>query len=285
MKKYEAKDMKALYTIGEVSALLGISTQTIRYYDKIGLATPAVVDRQTGYRRYSYDQIHFFDRIRYLQEFGLSLTDIRQALENNSVQDLVGMLKKRKDQIQNEIAKLEDIKENIHWYIDYYSHLGTSGFPKVLFKTREQTRYIFAAPIHEGESLYGTAGARLTKEKAQKKYKSLNFLRQNGYVLDFDSLLKGEIKPTYYYVFLKEKPEVSHHFVQEVPAGEYLCARTKLLAEPFRNDDLMSVLNEWYGKTGEPAEKPKPYVLANEYEDNFYDFQECVYEIQIRIGD
>jgi DNA-binding transcriptional MerR regulator len=277
--------MKELYTIGEVSAMLGISTQTIRYYDKIGLATPAVVDRQTGYRRYSYDQIHFFDRIRYLQEFGLSLSDIRQALEKNSVQDLVGMLKRRKDQVQKEIAELENTKENINWYIDYYSHLGTQGFPKILFKTREKQRYVFASPFHEGESIYGTAGARLTKEKAKKKYAGLNFLRQNGYVLDFDSLLKGEIKPISYYVFLKEKPEEAYDYVQEVPAGEYLCARTRLLAEPFRNDDLMEVLNEWQGQAGAATGKPKPIVLANEYEDNFYYFKECIYEIQILIGE
>ena len=32
--------MKEKYTIGETAVLLGVSTQTLRYYDKIGLLPP-----------------------------------------------------------------------------------------------------------------------------------------------------------------------------------------------------------------------------------------------------
>ena len=40
--------MKELYTIGEVSKLIGISSQTLRYYDKIGVVKPAFVNEATG---------------------------------------------------------------------------------------------------------------------------------------------------------------------------------------------------------------------------------------------
>ena len=60
------------YYIGEVSSLLDISTQTLRYYDKIGLCRPAKVNEQNGYRQYTYDQIHYIERIKYLQKLGLS---------------------------------------------------------------------------------------------------------------------------------------------------------------------------------------------------------------------
>ena len=81
--------MKELYTIGEVSKLIGISSQTLRYYDKIGVVKPAFVNEATGYRRYTYDQINYIDRIKYLQDFGLSLDEIRSSLESNSVDDIV----------------------------------------------------------------------------------------------------------------------------------------------------------------------------------------------------
>lgn len=42
---------KKLYSIGEVAELNNISIQTLRYYDKIGLFTPASVDPQSHYRR------------------------------------------------------------------------------------------------------------------------------------------------------------------------------------------------------------------------------------------
>ena len=69
------------YYIGEVSSLLDISTQTLRYYDKIGLVRPAKVNEQNGYRQYTYDQIHYIERIKYLQNLGLPLTEIRMALD------------------------------------------------------------------------------------------------------------------------------------------------------------------------------------------------------------
>ena len=92
--------MKKYYTVGEVSKILGISSQTLRYYDKIGVVKPANVDEITGYRRYSYDQINYVDRVRYLQELGLSLEKIRQALEEGSIERLISSLKEHKEKLQ-----------------------------------------------------------------------------------------------------------------------------------------------------------------------------------------
>ena len=45
-----------LYSIGEAAEILGISVQTLRYYDKIKLLEPAYTNPNTGYRYYSYIQ-------------------------------------------------------------------------------------------------------------------------------------------------------------------------------------------------------------------------------------
>ena len=42
--------MKDRYTIGEVAALLNISPQTLRFYDKNGVVVPYCTDPKTGYR-------------------------------------------------------------------------------------------------------------------------------------------------------------------------------------------------------------------------------------------
>ena len=41
-----------LYSIGEAAEILGISVQTLRYYDKIKLLEPAYINPNTGYRYY-----------------------------------------------------------------------------------------------------------------------------------------------------------------------------------------------------------------------------------------
>ncbi len=266
--------MKKLYSIGEVSSLLGISTQTLRYYDKIGVAQPAYVNEKTGYRRYTYDQIHYIDRIRYLQNFGLSLSEIRSALESGSTEDLVRYLAKRKKAIEDEMQALENKKEDISWYIDYYTHLGRNSFPDIPFKVKEEKRYVLAAPFQENEPLYGTAGYRLTQERFKEENAGFAFLRQNGYILDFKSLMDCKIKPSHYFIYLKEKPEFEHKFITELPAGEYLCFRGKILAENYN----VEYIKEFFEDNAK-----NHFVVANEYEDNFKEFRQCIYEIQILI--
>lgn len=77
--------MKKYYTIGETAALLGVTTQTLRYYDKISLLSPAYCDENTGYRYYVYKQFHYIDRIKYLQGFGMQLKDIKEIIHSGRV--------------------------------------------------------------------------------------------------------------------------------------------------------------------------------------------------------
>lgn len=134
--------MKELYTIGEVSKLIGISSQTLRYYDKIGVVKPAFVNEATGYRRYTYDQINYIDRIKYLQDFGLSLDEIRSSLESNSVDDLVEKLEKHTLTIDAEIKRLTEIKNDICSYIKYYRHTDDCGFNSLPFRDKRPDTYV-----------------------------------------------------------------------------------------------------------------------------------------------
>ena len=72
--------MKEYYRIGETASLMGITTQTLRFYDKIGLVKPIKIDPRTGYRYYAYEQFHFIDRIKYLQSLGMPLDDIKEVM-------------------------------------------------------------------------------------------------------------------------------------------------------------------------------------------------------------
>jgi DNA-binding transcriptional MerR regulator len=49
--------MATALTIGEFSRITHLSIKTLRRYHEAGLLEPAHVDRQTGYRYYSVDQV------------------------------------------------------------------------------------------------------------------------------------------------------------------------------------------------------------------------------------
>ena len=49
--------------IGDFSRLSRVTVKALRYYDEIGLLKPVEVDRFTGYRYYSVDQLPRLNRI------------------------------------------------------------------------------------------------------------------------------------------------------------------------------------------------------------------------------
>ena len=69
--------------IREFSRLGRITVRALRYYDEIGLLKPVKLDRFTGYRYYSTDQLPRLHRIVLLKSLGLSLDDIRELLDND----------------------------------------------------------------------------------------------------------------------------------------------------------------------------------------------------------
>lgn len=66
--------------IGEFSALSQISIYMLRHYDEIGLLIPEHIDKFTGYRYYSENQLPAANKIRALKNMGFSLPLIKEIL-------------------------------------------------------------------------------------------------------------------------------------------------------------------------------------------------------------
>ena len=74
-----------MITIQGFAKLCGCNTQTLRYYDRIGLLTPAKVDPWTGYRYYEEEQAVQFVKIKNLQQADFSIEEIKNLLGKNDV--------------------------------------------------------------------------------------------------------------------------------------------------------------------------------------------------------
>lgn len=46
-----------LMKIGEIAAFFNVSVKAVRIYEKKGIIRPARIDKQTGYRYYTADQV------------------------------------------------------------------------------------------------------------------------------------------------------------------------------------------------------------------------------------
>ncbi len=67
-------------TTGEVAAKTGVSTDTVRHYERLGLL-PAAERRSNGYRQYSPAALRRVQLIRSALEFGFSLKQLRSYFQ------------------------------------------------------------------------------------------------------------------------------------------------------------------------------------------------------------
>lgn len=270
-----------LYSIGEVAELLGISVQTVRYYGKIGLLEPAYTNPDTGYRYYSYIQISLIDRIRYLQSLGLSLGEIKTAFEDGHGRALVPFLQKQLFEKEGEIRRLQELADVLRWYINFFQFPDQQRFHGVPYRRTIPERYILASPSlpeerHIRNSNHPSqASLTLQQLKSDTLFKDVIFLRQNGNIIDFKSMLHQEWDPKWYFVYLKGDPGFQHPNIIQIPAGVYLCFQ----GQPLVDNWDTSFIRELFKHSSE-AEYPS-LVIADEYEDSLGNFVDCFYEIQI----
>ena len=72
-----------MFKIGDFSRLSFVTVKTLHYYDEIGLLKPIRVDRFSGYRYYSADQLPRLNYIVALKNLGLSLDEIATLVNDN----------------------------------------------------------------------------------------------------------------------------------------------------------------------------------------------------------
>jgi DNA-binding transcriptional MerR regulator len=97
-----------MFKIGEFSKLVQVPVPTLRYYDEVGLLKPVEVDRFTGYRYYSADQLPRLNRILALKGLGFSLEQISEVLaEGLSPEQMRGMFRLRHAQISQQLAEVQ----------------------------------------------------------------------------------------------------------------------------------------------------------------------------------
>lgn len=101
-----------MFRIGEFSKLTQVSIRMLRYYDETGILTPAEVDKWTGHRLYSVEQIPRLNKILYLRDSGLNVSEIALALTLDG-QSLLRQLDEKRMEIENAIQAEQEKLQKI----------------------------------------------------------------------------------------------------------------------------------------------------------------------------
>ncbi|MGL4970566.1 MAG: MerR family transcriptional regulator [Cetobacterium sp.] len=113
-----------MYTIKNVSEIVGLSSYTIRYYDKCGLM-PFVARNKNGVREFTEDDVFWIEIIKCLKNTGMTIEDIRSIVDLSLKGDhtkeerrtiLLEHRKKILEQIEDLNSNLRKLDSKIAWY-------------------------------------------------------------------------------------------------------------------------------------------------------------------------
>lgn len=253
--------MKEYYRIGETASLMGITTQTLRFYDKIGLVKSIKIDPRTGYRYYAYEQFHFIDRIKYLQSLGMPLDDIKEVMLSKKVERLLPFLDQQKKVLEEEEKKIRHQIEMVDWYKDYFTYMERNEDAPCVMHLKE--RYYLQVPCYKRD-LLADMEIRLAKEKSEQGIDNAMYLRQYGYKISYDAFCKQKFRPDYYFIYLNEKVKDAPNILK-LPEGDYLCFRERILEEAWNPQRIISYFQG----------KAKPELIKQVHKNYFKAGADC----------
>ena len=105
--------MKKYFSIGEAAKAVHTTTESLRHYDRIGLAKPSKKDEWTNYRYYTEQDIVRLNTIRALQLMDLPLQEIKKVLEYDDLEKIVSFLAQAEKRADEKIAALQYSKSKI----------------------------------------------------------------------------------------------------------------------------------------------------------------------------
>lgn len=107
--------MKTVFTIGEAADALGVTVETIRYYEQIGVIEKSTREAN-GYRKLTLDQVLEIKGILLLRQCGFSL----KAIENRNEALTLDQLTKQLEWMTQEIQRLEATKSKLQMGINQW---------------------------------------------------------------------------------------------------------------------------------------------------------------------
>jgi DNA-binding transcriptional MerR regulator len=93
--------------IGDFSRATHMSIKTLRHYHHVGLLEPADVDRSTGHRRYTTDQIPAAQVIRRFRELDMPIEEIRSVLAASDVRVRNELIAGHLDRLQQSLIRTQ----------------------------------------------------------------------------------------------------------------------------------------------------------------------------------
>lgn len=142
-----------MFKIGDFSRIAHVSVKTLRHYAHEGLLVPVWIDRYSGYRYYTLDQLAQLNRVLALKDLGFSLDQIKHLLKSGlSTDELKGMLRLKKVELKLHVFEEQQRLARVEKRLEQIETEGIVTGNEVLLKTIQSSMAAWAqsrAASHE----------------------------------------------------------------------------------------------------------------------------------------
>jgi DNA-binding transcriptional MerR regulator len=111
------------YSIGEFAEIVGVTTSTLRYYEKEGLLTP--LRNENNLREFTDYDVGWVQFLLHLKDSGMSMAELKQytkwrAMGDETIPERMDLLEKRKHLVEQEIQALQQNLDILNRKIVFY---------------------------------------------------------------------------------------------------------------------------------------------------------------------
>lgn len=252
-------------TVGEISEVLGLSNETIRYYVREGLIKPRK-NPENNYWEYSSEDVLVISDILFYRYLGISLSNIKKIIDGEPLFEIGDIIEETENEVREKIDTYNTCLENLKkWKAAYDEEL--SGIGKVS-TTYMPSSLRIGKDFSEDEHLVHYLKGRIRIEKGDWRFVSLSF---------FCDIYKTPRK-VYKYISLNKtlntaKRNIKYELVEE--HSEYCLATQVYYSEDI--DKMILPITEYAKEKGIPL-KGKIYGRER---TNYYlsGERKCVYSI------
>ena len=136
---------KTKLKIGVFSKMMQLTVKTLRHYEQKGLLLPSEVDKWTGYRYYSIEQMQRLNTIRHLQRLGFTLDEIKKLCEEDEQSPSIEQLKEKIEETEHQIKMLTERRNQLHQMVNTQKRIRTmekfsiESLPEIIVATHRTT--------------------------------------------------------------------------------------------------------------------------------------------------
>jgi len=130
-------DVPRTFTIGEVSALTGLTTHTLRFYEQEGLFFAPVRRNSAGRRVFTGEEVEWLKVCTKLRSSGMPLPDIRRYAQlvlagPGNEDERLKILRDHEASVRQQVADLQEALAVIHHKVEIYlEHLAAGTADKL----------------------------------------------------------------------------------------------------------------------------------------------------------